>query len=244
MSQLTGPVQLFAHDIFSTRAATATPAHDLGAYGETRDGRGFRYCQAGAVDLVAGNVIQAAATVTNHLNLTPSAAAIGATSISITLGATAAAVNLYQFGYLAASTGPGNGYVYRIKSHAVVTASGVMTAFLDTEDGLIVAYTTSSRIDLRQNRYANVIQSPVTTMTGPAVGVAVSIIPASGWGWIQTKGPASALNVGTAGAGVSVGPPTTSAGAMAVNTSTNQIIGTMLDAGVDAKNSFVFLTID
>src|SRR4051794_36179154 len=62
----------------------------------TRDGRAFRLARIGAVAAVAGSLYQASAPVANHLAQTPAAAAIGATSVTITtLGATAATQNQY-----------------------------------------------------------------------------------------------------------------------------------------------------
>ena len=54
---------------------TSDQRHPLGFRVQTKDGRVFRYCQAGASDLVAGNVEQSAAPIANHLANTPPAVA-------------------------------------------------------------------------------------------------------------------------------------------------------------------------
>src|SRR5437773_343778 len=97
---LTGDPVLAGQPLYSSWASptasgstTLSVPHYLGERMVTKDGRSFRYCLNGAVALVAGNVIQAAAQIPNHLALTPVAASIGDTSITVALGATAATAN-------------------------------------------------------------------------------------------------------------------------------------------------------
>lgn len=221
----------------------------LGTRCKTRDGRMFRYMQAGAVLLVPGNVIQGPAILVNHLALTPSAAALGATQVVATLGATAAAENLYADGYLQVDTTPGNGYVYQVDSHLAVLSSGVITVNLRKDDPVQVALTTSSRVGLLQNQYKGGIQAPVTTATGIIIGVAVSAIAINNYGWVQTHGIASPLINGTPALGANVlGISGTTAGSVDIETAAplivSQRIGRMAQIGVSTKNNFVFLTID
>lgn len=227
--------------------SSATQQHPLGAKGVTKDGRTFRYCLAGASNLVAGNCIQSAAVIANHLANTPPAVAIGATSFSYTPGATAGAANLYAEGYLGVDTTPGNGTTYNIKDHLAITASTAFTLNLDAEDPINVALTTSSRVGMIHNPYKNVIQMPVTTATGLLVGVANYIITAGEYGWIQTAGIGSVLIAGTPALGAGIMSPGTSAGAAVVVTTTNlvvaQYVGRMAQVGVDGKNNFVMISI-
>ena len=225
-------------------SSSATAYHALGEKMVTPDGRTFRYARAGAVDLVAGNMIQAAAQIANHLNMTPSAAAIGATTVTMTPGATGGAENLYAGGYLMASTAPGNGIAYRIKSHPAITASTAFTVTLD--EPIQIALTSSSRIDLQTNPFKNVIQTPVTTLTGACVGNAPFVIVATEYGWIQTHGVASALVAGTPGVGLAVVVPGTAAGAVVIDgaASATKVVGVMMSTGVDGKNNAVFLDLE
>ena len=258
MSSLTGSVQIFGQDIFTD---STVQAHKLGELGHTPDGRKFRYVsvepsattvtgQTAGATLVSGNVIQSAAQIANHLALTPSAAAIGATTITVTLGATAAFVNQYAGGYAIISTSPGNGYAYEIKSHPLA-ASGA-SVVLTLVDAVEVALTTSSRVDLQRNAYASVIQAPVTTATGSAIGVALHPIPAATtggatgqtYGWIQSYGPAAVLIDGTPAVGAMVVSTGAAAGAATIFSSTLQVIGKMMTTGVNTKNNAVFVTID
>lgn len=224
------------------------PKFSIGRRIATDDGRVFRWALAGAVDLVVGNVIQAAAPVPNHLALTPSAAAIGATQVLATLGATAATANQYAGGYLQVDTTPGNGQNFLITGHAAVLSGGVITVNLSPQTPVVVALTGSSRVGLIANPYSGVIQVP-TTKTALVVGVAISIVPAGGCGWIQTWGSACALcdattpaitapvvnSAATAGA---YGKWTTAAADVAV-----QPIGHTMQVGVSGKNNQIFLQI-
>jgi hypothetical protein len=53
-----------------------------------------------------------------------------------------------------------------LTTNAAITASTAFTLNLVVEDGVQVALTTSSKLDLQINPYKNVIQAPVTTLTG------------------------------------------------------------------------------
>ena len=225
---------------------SATRQAELGAQMFTRDGRAFRYVKAGAADLVVGNVIQAPAQVTTHQQLTPAVAAVGARTITVTLGATnAATANQYAGGWAIVDTAPGLGYAYPIASHPA--AAGAATCVLTLQpDALVqVALTAVSRISLVPNPYSAVIQSPVTTLTGSVVGVAVSPIPATQYGWVQTSGPGAVLVAGTPGVGLAVVVPGTAAGCVVVDgaAAATKVVGTMMVTGVDGKVQGVWLDI-
>jgi hypothetical protein len=234
---------VYASDSFST---DATQRHPLGTRAYTRDGRRFRYAQAGAADLVAGNLIQGAAPIALHLANTPPAVALAAKQFSYTPGATAGAANLYAEGYLQVDTTPGNGYTYQVSGHAAITASTAFT--LNLIDGIQIALTTSSRVGLRHNLYRNVIQSP-TVKTAQLVGFAPCIITATQFGWLHTWGVVSALIDGTPTVTAPVVNSTNVAGAVAKWTTAAadvivSVVGEMMQVGVDTKNNFVFAKID
>jgi hypothetical protein len=236
------PVNAYA-DMWSS---SATQRHQLGSRFVTPDGRVFRYVLAGASNLVVGNMIQASAQNTAHQQLTPSAAAIGATSIVATLGASAAAANLYAEGVAIIDTTPGLGYAYPISGHLAVESSGVITLLLPRDSPIQVALTTSSRVSLQRNPYAGVIQAPATTLTGAVVGVCVYPITAAQYGWIQTRGVAAVLITGTPAVGAAVVSPSGTAGAAAVDPADAAvtIIGSMMVTGVSGKVQAVNLRLD
>lgn len=169
----------------------ANPTHELGELAVTTDGRRFRYAQAGASNLVVGNLLQSPAEATGDQNLAVAAAAIGATSITTTSTVTVTA-NQYGGGYVVVTVTPGLGQIFRIKSHPAATAAAVV---LTLEDPIQTALTTVSRIDLVNNPYDGVIQMP-GTRSSCVVGVAVNDITASQYGWIQVGGVANVLSNG------------------------------------------------
>jgi len=157
-----------------------------------QDGRKFRFSYAPTL-LVVGNVLQAAANVANHVNTTAVASAAGSISPSTTLGATAAAANLYAEGYACVSVTPDGGHAYKVDNHLVNAGSVALVLNLLDGAGIKTAWTTTSRVDLIKNPYDGVIQTPATTHTGVIAGVAVSAVAAGAYGWIQTAGVASVL---------------------------------------------------
>lgn len=237
--------------LIDTYGYSSDQKHPLGTIAVSRDGRTFRYTQVGAADLVAGNVIQRAAPIANHLALTAVAEAIGAGTaadpITVTPGATAGAANLYAEGYLQTDTTPGNGYMYRVSGHAAITASVAFNLYLDPDELVQVAFTSSTRYGLHHNLYKNVIQTP-TTMTAPVVGVAVSPATAVYFCWLQTRGAAAVLINGTPAVTAPMINGATTAGSADVWTSAAQatacMIGNMMQVGVSGKNNGVMLKVD
>lgn len=229
---------------------STSPLLPLGSPVEVRDGRRFRWCKAGASDLVAGNTIQSAAFLTNHTVMavaTPSATLggrLGDTFVSVTPGATTGAANLYAEGFASISITPGLGYTYKVSSHLAIASSTAFIINLDPADPIQVALTSSSKVDLIHNPYQNVIQFPVTTATGALVGVAGYIVSASQNGWLQTWGPCAVLNKGTTGVGLMVGAPGSVAGGVVIfAAATTSLVGNMMQTGVDASCNLVNLRI-
>lgn len=151
------------------------------------DGREFTYVLNGAVAMVTGKLYQGPAQVTGDQNLAVAAAAVGATTVTTTSTVTVTA-NQYAGGWLAVTVTPGVGYQYRIKSHPAATAAAVT---LTLEDPIVVALTTSSRVDLA-TPFSGVIVNP-TTATSAALGGAVYTVAAAEYGWIQNRGAAVLL---------------------------------------------------
>lgn len=226
--------------------------HPLGTIALTRDGRVFRYGQAGAVALVAGTLNQSAIPIANHLALTSAAQAIGdgiaPNPIVVTPAATAGAANLYAEGYLNVSLTPGNGQVFRVSGHAAITASTAFNLFLDPDDRLQIAFTTATRYGLHHNPWKNTIILPTTQTASPAGWPLVALAIAA-FGWFQTRGPVSALIDGTPAITTPVVNSGSVAGAVAKWTTAAADVavipvGRMMQTGVDTKNNLVFAQID
>jgi len=243
MPQLTSDPQSAGQPLYTS---SATQYHKLGERLVTTDGRVFRYVKAGAVDLVAGNWIQSPAQIGNHQNLAVANASIGDSTITVTLGGTAATENYYAGGQAVVTITPGLGQAINIIGHPAQT-SGSGTLVLTLGEPLRVALTAANtKIDLVPNQYRGVIQNPVTTLTGACVGVAVYIIAASEFGWLQRSGLCGALIAGTPAVGAAIVVPGTAAGAAVVDgaASATSIVGVMASTGGDGECNGVMLALE
>jgi len=235
----TGSAQAFGQPNF---VSSSTPVTSLGTQAITSDGRRFRYVQCGSTATVAGSLYQTAAELTDHDHLTPAAAAVGATTITLTLGGTAVTANQYAGGLLTVDSAPGEGYSYFIVSHPAASLS-TACVFTIEAPGVIVAITTGSEATLTPNPYSKVIIVPATTPTGAAVGVATYVIAASEYGWVQTGGQGAVLAAGTIAVGAAVTSPSGTPGACITdpaNASVN-IIGYALVAHASGEINQVLL---
>ena len=217
---------------------------NVGSYVETADGRGFRYSKMGAVASVAGKVYQG--TALDATNLQPSgglgvsAAAIGATSITISTSITLAA-NLLSGGYLSVDVSTGAGYLYRVDGNtAVVSTTG---AVITLRDPLQIALDTNSKVIVAQHPYSGLVIEPGTP-TAAIAGVAHRVTTALYFGWVQTRGAASVLFTGTGVAGKAVGSLSggTSGSAAPAIAATN-ILGYHMATGITGEYALVNLTI-
>lgn len=243
MSTIKSPdLSISKQDVFVQSTVQNT---DLGAKATTGDGRYFRYVYVagGATALVPGNVIATAAQSTSNYEKLGVSVASPVGSYTITTGSTVTwTVNALSGGYATIASGTGIGYTYKIASNPAVTAAtgGVLTL----EDPIVVALTTSSTLNLTPSPYMNVIQSP-TTLTGTVLGVAVSPIAGSNYGWVQVTGPVGALSDSTlAAVGSSISTSVTTAGAFTLDSGTNTSIGSSSQTQTSAQVGFVFLNID
>lgn len=220
--------------------------HSLGEAVYLADGRVFRYAKAGESDISQGKLQLAPAPKTAHHNIAAAVAApMGATQVTVTLGATAATANEYAEGYLVASDVAPEGKVYRISSHPAASASASLT--LTLFDPLDSAVTTSSEFCLVHNTYNGVVEG--TSATRQPAGVPLENISAGDYGWLQTRGIAAVLCgvAGTLGAWAMADAAT--AGAVTDHTDvtapqTEYLVGKFIVAGVPTEYRPVFLQID
>lgn len=234
-----GTKEISAQDlkVISSRALEA-----LGTIGRTLDGRVFRYARAGASDLAAGQLAVAEAKVANHTNIAVQAdAAIGATSVSVTLGATAATQDQYADGILSVVDGTGKGVDYLIKGHPAAALSTTLVVYL--AEPLAVAVTSaSSKVSLQKNVNADLVASTTASLVA---GVPKVVITATYYGWVQTHGRCSVLSDGTIAKSAAIKQSTSVAGAVAATSAaTDQAVGVVPEATVDTKYYPVKLSID
>jgi len=220
--------------------------HMLGTKAVDQFGNIYRYALSGVAPLVTGNWIQAPAQVPLHQNMAPTAAVdVGATSLTVTLGATAATANQYAQGWIIISGGPGIGQRLQVASHPAALSGGTLLITLSQPvDVALVAAT--SKVDLVANPYNGVIANPITTLTGACVGVATYATPAASYDWLQTGGVGAALIAGTPGVGLAIVVPGTAAGAAVVDgaAAATQVVGAMLVTGVDARVQAVMIRLE
>lgn len=254
----TGPLALF------NTTTDLSLGNMTGAKFDSSDGREFVIVQNGGTALVSGVLVQSPAkigTTTGHQNLATSTAAIGATSVSVTLGGTAATANQYAGGYIIFNAGTGLGQTLKIASHpAQSSTSGSLT--LTLEDPIQVATLSSdTKSCLVLNPYGStggataatsgVVVMP-TTNTGAPIGVTLYPIAAtttSGgvnnlgtptYGLIQTKGLVSCLNDANTAIGLDLMPSSNTAGAvMTYVAATNTRVGTATQAGVTTESRLI-----
>lgn len=241
-TQLTGALQVVGQDLYKYGT---TQNHNFGERAVSPDGRVFRYAKAGATALVPGNWLQSPVVAANHVNLTPTAvSAVGATSITVTLGATAATANQYAGGMVVVEKGStGAGQSLLIKSHPAADSSA--TLVLTLEDPVQVATSGTITVSLIANRYNGVIQTPATTLTGTPVGVAVGAIPAGEFGWICSQGLTGALSDGAITVGtVGIAVPSAAAGAAKVMAATLFPVGQFAKTSIDAQVTPCFVDLD
>jgi len=242
MAKIAGIPQISSVNFYSTETNAST---SLGAFAVDQVGRGYRYAQAGATDLVAGDLQQAGAEDTQFNELAvPAALTAGTTAIVVTNGTTTIAAGDFNDGILTVSVTPGIGQTFRILSHTT-GASGAAITF-NIEDPLTVALTTSSKVTVRKSPFRSVIIQP-TTHTGPAVGIANTAVTAAKYCWVQSKGIGAALTDATVVAATTMGlsPSVTTAGCVTKHVNQDQYIGRSLVAvNVSAKVYPVYLQMD
>src|SRR3990172_5929195 len=196
-------------------AVHTTQQLSLGQEMRFPDGRRFRYAKApSGTAVVVAKLYQAAIPVANHVLQTAAAAAAGATSVTLTLGATAVTADQYRDGYLvvdlAANTG--FGYIYQIGPHGDVAASGDFIVPLRGTVQVAIDATANS-VSLVPNNYSGVILAVATTPTAVLVGGSQKPIPVRNFGWILVAGTTTCLTQGTVVIGTIV-KPGTAAGAL------------------------------
>lgn len=240
MTQLTSDIQAGPIGVFESSTLQYAP---LGSKAVSGDGREFRYCKAGGTALVPGKLQQAGPEDTAHQNLAPTAnGAIGDTSITVTLGASAVTANEYAEGWIIVTTSTGAGYQYQISSHPAADASATLKINLTDPLQTTIASATS-KIDMVLNPYSAVIVNPTTATSNP-IGAAVYAIPAGEYGWIQTKGVAPVLvDDQTVVVGTAIVASNQAAGACEPATGVQAPIGVAVTGGATTQYAAINLNI-
>lgn len=230
------------------RSISATKGQEYhGQVAHTVDGRAYVYATAGASNLAAGLMTIAPATTANHIVQTGTANAVGTTSVTYTVGATAAAANLYASGYFAVQDTATTGInTYRIKSNTVVASGGgSITVALFDDEGLTVATTTASKFSLYPSPFNFTIVAPGDSSAYQSSGVPNVAVTATYSYWSQTAGYTTVLSDGIVAKNVSAILSPSVSGAVVTDATTGIVtrVGYAPEATVSTKYNPVVLTI-
>ena len=228
------------------REAVTTPRHDVGTRAQTSDGRVFYYSRTSDSNvLAAGQLVMSEVIIANHANIAvSSAAAVGATSVAVTLGGSESLVkDAYQGGYLVVNDVDGEGRTYRIAGNAATSSTTAAT--LDLSDEIETALTTNSQVTILKNPWMDVVEAAAGHVHF-VCGVPQFAVPAGDtdaqYFWAQTWG-VSALEDDAATAIGAVLQSGTTAGQVEVGDGAAQPIGVQLFTGVATEYYPKFLTI-
>ncbi len=252
-----------AASVQSVYETSTTQRQRIGARGQLDD-RIFRYARlTNSTGVVANNLCAGPAQDAAHEGETGAVTSsvsglngpfasglnIGATAITATLGATAAHTNMFEDGYFKVENSTlGKGQIYKVKGHASVLASGVIT--LGLYDPVVTTVTGTLTWTLIQNPWADIIIAPVTTSVSMAVGVNLVAIPgattdAPVYSWVQTWGVTSVLmDTSALVLGSQVIQSVVAAGSIGVQAGILQPVGiALLAETADTLHASIFLTI-
>ena len=239
------------------KVETSEQKQKLGTKAVLPDGRTFYYAKnSSAAITTAGQIVDGIAAVAAHdMDVAATEAhSVGDTTISLEVPTTDLTLNQYADGYLCINDGPGQGEVYRIKSHPAHDASDDNTVIftIDEPDGIRTALTTASLFGIIYNPYTDVkiVDGDGTMTTGP-LGVTTIPVTASYYCWLQTSGVASVLSgavVAIVGDAIGVSQASGESGAfdlwdVSTNEDTRPIGHAMSIPSVDTDNQIVMLDI-
>lgn len=222
--------------------------HRLGEKISFYDGREFVYSKNGSVALALARVIQAEVPEANHDELACIAAAVGVTSLTVTLGATAALENAYAEGFLVineSTTAARIGQIYKIKDHKAADASAEL--ILNLFDPLRTAITTNEEATLMKFPTKDVIIHPSPNTAG-IVGIPLIPVTALYYFWSQVRGVTSVLTDGTVVIGQHVRISDNVDGAVEPldrdGTAEDELaVGQVLEVGADTEASIIGLNV-
>lgn len=227
--------------------STSVNYHGVGT-GARLGERYFRWASNTGAAISRGNLCSAAAPVANHVSVAwASGGGVGAYTVTVTLGATAATANQYAEGWLVGIDGTGSGQLRKIKSHPA--AGSGATLELTLYDAIETAFVAADEISLIANEYAGVRRHPGTASS--VLGVPAADVSAGSsttqYFWLQTGGPALVLGDGStfvAGEAVTYAiAGTADAGQVTITTGTTTagqpVVGYIIDLG-DAASDLDF----
>ncbi|MHA2064051.1 MAG: hypothetical protein ACXABY_06690 [Candidatus Thorarchaeota archaeon] len=196
------------------------------------DDKTFRAVKFGEA-VTAGKLVQAPAVDADFEDLVVAAdAAVGATEISVTLGASGVTANQFEGGTIYVTNEAGEGVAYTVDNHPAADPAAVVV--FQIQETVAVALTdATSVVTVLANPFVDVVNAP-TTLTNKVLGVAVTTAAAGDFGFIQTKGVAPVLADGIVAANTAVYASAGVSGAVAA-AANGKIVGHTIVATVDTE---------
>ena len=176
---------------------TVDQKHMLGAIFETNQGDEYRYCRADSTEIAKALLVQTPAYDDDQTCKVQTLYGADAGSTVFTVLATTGngiSDDELVDGYVLVSgtAVPAMGDLYIIKHNTWTTGDTVMRIEIADAGGLRNAIAATDDVSYFKNQFMDVIVKP-TTLTAPIVGCTTTIIPASYYAWIKTKGVTSIL---------------------------------------------------
>ena len=158
------------------------------------DGSLFVHAKAGGTIAAARLVQQDPTSTTYDADIAVAvAAAVGASSVSLTNAAATLAADRFAKGTMHVNDEAGEAFAYGIRTQGAATTTEDFTVELEEGDEIVVALTTSSQVGLRENAYDSVLISPAT-FTGMPVGVTPLPVVVDDFFWLQVYGRCALLS--------------------------------------------------
>jgi hypothetical protein len=216
---------------------SATKKETLGKLRFTEDGRAFRYAKNGGVALTMGQALYMAECTANHIKQvnTGYTMALGATSVTLLVGATAVTANMYDDGYLQIYDGAAAavGQNLLISSHGISAAGSEGVNFV-LKEGIIKACIATDTYSLIPNPWNGVLAS--AALAHGFAGVSIIPVTASYYCWVQTGGLCNVLNQGGTALGTMVNLSATASATLTSVGFTSMLIGECVGyAAITAK---------
>jgi hypothetical protein len=217
---------------------SVTAKHKVGTRMQLADGRVFYYGKAGGTCAAGQLALSPTAGVANVVAKTTQA--IGDRAINLLTGSSAVTASMYEEGYVVINDATGQGYTYKIKSHATASASAASEVVFTLYDPLQTIITAStSEGTVIANPFMD-IEPSATEQLIPA-GIPLTAVTDLYYAWFQTWGVASCLSeTGTADAatvGVNLITASVSGAVQALGIATNSLLPTMPIVGISAAGA-------
>ena len=221
-------------------AQSATKKESYGTLRFTKDGRAFRYGKAGEA-LTAGKATSLAEGTANHTVETGDVVALGATLVTLLLGATAAAENLYADGYLQVYDGEATvvGHQYLVVSHPATGSAEDIILTLDRP--IVAAWISTDTWALIPNPWSSLTHE--ASLVHGFGGVPVISVTSGYYAWFQVGGVACGLNGGNTALGSVMVPSGTEGAFKTMAAYDGGVVGQCIGyTGVNTKYCPILLT--